>query len=87
MRNKKNERRLLKQYDFFGRTFGYPECCIESFKAEAFNNHVLINREVRLLDGTGFLPCVQCNEKHTEQSLIALINENRLPTLVPFPGV
>lgn len=85
MRNKKNERRLLKQYDFLGRAFGYPKCCIESFKVEAFNNHVLINREPRLLDGTGFIPCTECNESHTEESLTKLINENRMPTLVPFP--
>jgi len=59
-----------------GRHFGYPECCIEEFGS--------VKNTGRKLNGTGFVPCVACDEKKTSEELINEINERRKHAL-PFP--
>ena len=62
----------------FGKYFGFPDCCIESFYTL---EHV--GGPPRKLSGTGYIPCLKCNEK-TEEELIAAIQENR-ECKTPFP--
>lgn len=61
----------------FGKFFGFPECCIKSFYSM---EHV---GDCRKLAGTGYIPCLKCNEK-TEAELIAVISKNRV-CKTPFP--
>lgn len=62
----------------FGTFFGFPECCIKSFYTMEH-----IGGPGRKLTGTGYIPCLKCNEK-TEEELIAVISENRV-CKTPFP--
>lgn len=55
----------------FGRYFGFPECCIEDFLSRDS-----APKESRKLRGTGYTPCLKCNEK-SEEELIDIINSNR----------
>lgn len=62
----------------FGRYFGFPECCIESFSTL---EHV--GGPPRKLYGTGYIPCPECNKK-TKRQLLATIKKTRLARK-PFP--
>lgn len=68
-----------------GEWFGYPECCIADFLGFvlAHMKGEEPKREVRKLNGTGYVPCPTCNKK-TEKELRAVINSNRKEPL-PFP--
>ena len=65
-------------WDNFGEYFGYPKCCRDSFETL---EHV--DGDDRKLDGTGYIPCLACNEK-SEEELIAVITANRRAT-TKFP--
>lgn len=58
-----------------GMRFGYPACCIGSFIMDIAHDR-LATRERRKLDGTGYIPCAECNRK-SEEELILTINKNR----------
>lgn len=60
---------------FQGMKFGYPACCIGSFIMDIAHDR-LATREKRKLDGTGYIPCAECNRK-SEDELILNINKNR----------
>lgn len=62
-----------------GQQLGYPQCCIDSFSVLAH-----MNKPERKLTGTGYVPCAECNQK-TETELVTVIQENRDPSLPPFP--
>lgn len=58
--------------------FGYPPCCIAEFVATFERTH-------RKLNGTGYVPCKQCNARYTSQQLIERINLHR-KCGTPFPN-
>ena len=62
-----------------GKQLGYPKCCIDSFCDLAH-----LDEPSRKLNGTGYIPCAQCNEK-SEEDLVRVIKANRDPSLMPFP--
>jgi hypothetical protein len=64
--------------DFFlsGIYYGYPTCCIDEF-IFCVENGSFMQREKRKLNGTGYVPCEECNQK-SERDLLKTINDNRL---------
>lgn len=69
---------LKESWTIRGRYYGFPECCIQSFLTLSH-----VGGPDRKLDGTGYIPCLDCNEK-SEEELIAQITANRKSRL-PFP--
>ena len=69
-----------------GRKYGYPQCCIDSFCDDLSDISKLMSEErgSRKLTGTGYIPCVDCNEKYTVEQLIDNINTNRDSSIEPF---
>lgn len=68
-----------------GIKFGYPSCCISEFLINSSKDVTFhLAKPRRKLDGTGYIPCHDCNEKYTEAELIATIMKNRTFSL-PFP--
>lgn len=76
---------MTTQFKEFGLYYGYPVCCTESLLNDISTGYFL-NRPPRKLQGTGFVPCEDCNNKYTEEELISKINENRSKILEPFKG-
>lgn len=86
-----NDRARLDVYDVllidsknYGILYGFPICCIQA------HVHFIAGPgyRPRLLDGTGFVPCVECNRTKTEEQLIAEITANRLvPYAFPEDGI
>lgn len=69
-----------------GMEFGYPPCCIGEFVIWAIkSDKEIAKRSSRKLCGTGYVPCVKCNEK-SDVELIAEINERRSSDLEAFPN-
>lgn len=68
----------MTSWDLFGCYFGFSECCVDSFSTL---KHV--GGPPRKLTGTGYIPCLKCNEK-SEAELVETINSNRLARL-EFP--
>ena len=62
-----------------GRYFGYPDCCID-----AFTRFEHLGQPKRKLHGTGFVPCLVCEESKTIDQLKEEIERNRLCP-IPFP--
>lgn len=69
-----------------GDNYGYPQCCIDSFCDDLSDISKLMSEErgTRKLTGTGYIPCVDCNEKYTVEQLIDNINTNRDSSIEPF---
>lgn len=69
-----------------GHNYGYPQCCIDSFCDDLSDVSKLMSEErgSRKLTGTGYIPCVDCNEKYTVEQLIDNINTNRDSSIEPF---
>lgn len=65
-----------------GIKFGYPLCCIVEFCALEH----LKDKKPRQLEGTGYVPCSQCNTEFGLMQLVSHINETRDPSLMPFPN-
>lgn len=63
-----------------GRYYGYPDCCIQAF----LELEHLSDPEPRKLDGTGYVPCKDCNAK-SEEDLKHMIQSKR-KALMPFPN-
>ena len=62
--------------------YGYPKCCIEEF-IQQYESGEYITRGNRKLKGTGYIPCVKCNNL-SEAALKHEINSARLHW-EPFP--
>lgn len=60
-------------WDFWGEWYGFPTCCVE-----AFNRLDHIGGSSLQLEGTGYIPCAQCNASKTEQELREAIAAKRL---------
>ena len=69
-----------ESWTLWGRYFGFPECCVKSFLTM---EHV--GGPDRKLWGTGYVPCLICNEK-SEDELVETINSTRKSKL-PFPDM
>ena len=69
-----------------GGNYGYPQCCIDSFCDDLSDISKLMSEErgTRKLTGTGYISCVDCNEKYTVEQLIDNINANRDSSIEPF---
>jgi hypothetical protein len=67
----KLDRKHKLQLITLGRFFGYPECCIKEF-VETFG----LPKLKRKLNGTGYIPCFNCNKK-SESILIYNIQQKR----------
>lgn len=78
----------MSKWEAYGIYFGYPRCCVDNFLRNVMIPFWYENKNLypdgRLLDGTGFIPCPECNKEHTEESLTALINSKR-HCKDPFP--
>lgn len=59
---------------------GYPTCCIKSFLGLSH----ITDPTIRKLEGTGFIPCVHCNETKTTGEMVDEINRARNPNLPKF---
>jgi hypothetical protein len=70
----------MNPFETQGRFYGYPQCCIDEFQSLEH-----CGGPVRKLEGTGFIPCKQCDALKTETALIDEINDRRHPSLNPFP--
>lgn len=64
-------------WTMLGLQFGYPECCVGEFVIHAVKG-TYETRGTRKLNGTGYVPCIKCNELPEEQ-LIATIESRRMP--------
>lgn len=75
---------LLERLD--GKKYGYPKCCVESFCQDLNDMDRIMSPErgERKLTGTGYIPCVECNEKYSVEQLINNINLNRSAHIEPF---
>lgn len=72
----------LNHVALFGRYYGFPSCCVKDFVDG--KSHAYRLRKKRHLDGTGFIPCYQCQRKKTATQLMEEIQRNRICSL-PFP--
>lgn len=61
-----------------GEYYGYPPCCIAEFIEFVLNysRGGMDERGKRKFNGTGYVPCVECNKKSVEE-LLATISANR----------
>jgi hypothetical protein len=66
-------------WKMIGKYFGYPNCCIESFLKEKKIN----KKQLKVSNGTGFIPCSECVKKITRETLGTLINNRICPTAFP----
>ncbi len=69
------------KYDRLGEYYGYPKCCIDSFKRrEKSEIQVNVGRN------TGFIPCIVCATKvyNKEITLEDLIKNRKCETVFPF---
>lgn len=66
-----------------GRAFGYPTCCIQSF----LELRHIEDQVVRKLNGTGYIPCAQCNITKTKEQMIQEVNKTRSDDYPPFQDV
>jgi len=64
----------------WGQFYGFPQCCIDAFKTYGH-----VGQAKRKLTGTGYIPCLACNEK-SEAELLAAIEARRNPAAPPFPA-
>ena len=67
LKGESNYERMIR----LGKGLGYPDCCIQAFLTEDFRT-----RPIRKLEGTGYVPCAECNKK-SPQELVSIINANR----------
>lgn len=73
----------MNKYLLLGKKYGYPECCINEFIT--YSNLRTHSKFLdRKLHGTGYKPCLACNNKYSENELIANINKNRSKSLEIF---
>lgn len=75
-----NSKEDIEHWTKLGNSFGYPKCCIEHFCATEFTAQ-LEYYQGSVFDGSGFVPCPECNEKPWME-LIAQINGRRDMTTV-----
>lgn len=69
------------RWSIMGKYYGFPECCVNEFVSGASME------QTRKFEGTGYIPCKQCNDNVEKDELISYINENRLhPTCFPEDG-
>lgn len=70
---------MVSFYAIWGKYFGFPLCCTSAFVEHEKNSDIPYGQYVgkRKFYGTGFIPCMQCNEK-TEKDLKIEIQKNRL---------
>jgi len=51
----------LKMYERSGEHYGYPQCCMDSFRERTLRSHKSLYDELLLVAGllkTGFIPCI-----------------------------
>lgn len=76
---------LITLWVINGRVFGYPDCCIGEFCADAVLGTP--RDDIRKLHGTGYRPCLKCNDL-TIQQLKANIKKNRkFPAQFPLDDI
>jgi len=63
--------------------YGYPLCCIDEFTEYAEGKKDLSRRGKRKFNGTGYVPCEECN-KLSKETLLKQIESRRLHW-EPFP--
>lgn len=79
------ERSSKENWYYWGRYFGFPNCCIKFFLDESGGDWWARKFYPKgfPLEGTGYIPCPECSKK-SEQELIDIINSNRY-CLTEFP--
>lgn len=63
-----------------GYGLGYPTCCIKAFLELSH----MTDYTVRKLQGTGFIPCIHCNNTKTTGEMVDEINRARNSDLPKF---
>lgn len=64
-----------------GKYYGFPQCCIDEFESG------LSMGQTRKFEGTGYIPCENCNENVGKELLIESINKERIhPESFPEDG-
>lgn len=72
----------------WGKWYGFPQCCVDAFcNFDRFKGPYGTSVGPRKLDGTGYIPCDECNTKYTEEELAANIQKSRrCPYSSPYEG-
>lgn len=73
---------ILPTWAYKGWYYGYPDCCVGEFIANAVKG--ISETKPRKFHGTGYVPCTKCNKK-TEKQLLKKIAKNRKHPK-PFPN-
>lgn len=74
------------KYFILGKKFGYPNCCIAEFSTYVLTGTVRTRSE-RKLRGTGYIPCLECNNKYSNEELVDNINKSRDQTIPAFTNI
>jgi len=80
----------MDHYTFMaGKFYGYPYCCIKWYSEERIekppSKFISLTKAQRKVRGySGFIPCPECAQTVTPETLHTLIKDRMAPT--PFPG-
>lgn len=76
--------KLKIQWSKYGKRFGYPNCCIESFTKNSRPSRI----QLRVSNNTGFIPCSYCCWKILSKKckLEDLIKDRKQRTQFPNTG-
>lgn len=71
-----------------GKYFGYPECCIKWFSEERMEKHPAHHAPLTPMQEAahgfrGFIPCPECAEKITHDTVHELIKDRKCPFEYP----
>lgn len=72
----------LLHWDFMGRYYGYPQCCIDWFTSTPIGRP-LTNQQELVHGNKGFIPCPSCAEKVNQSTIDSLIRNRSCPNAYP----
>lgn len=73
-------------WDFMGRYYGYPQCCIDWFTGTSVGRP-LTAKQSEVHGYNGFIPCPACAEKVTKDTIHTLIKNRVCETPYPNDGL
>lgn len=74
-------------WDFMGRYYGYPQCCIDWFNGPWQTDRKLTDKQESVHGYHGFIPCPSCAEKVTKETIYTLIKNRICDTPYPNDGL
>ena len=77
MNNPKTKPKSMS-FQYQGEYYGYPPCCIAEFIKYVILTMAgaAVKRDIRQFNGTGYVPCMKCNQK-SKKELLAYIETHR----------